>query len=132
MLENFPIIECIKKKVWISKVFNINFKERSILECPFFMCLTPCCLNLLYTGGQCMCVCILPFSLKTLIIVVKNHGWFYIFECFSINLLWWWWIFSTTSILKYPPCVEYKFFGCKCSMSMFKCAKKLHQKMDKN
>ena len=40
--------------------------------------------------------------------------------------------FLLLSFLNTPPCVEYNFFGCKCSMSMFKCAKKLHQKIDKN
>ena len=40
--------------------------------------------------------------------------------------------FLLLSFLNTPPCVEYNFFGCKCPKSMFKCAKNLHQKMDKN
>ena len=40
-----------QKKVQISKVFNINFKEMSILKNPFFICPTPCTLKLLYTAG---------------------------------------------------------------------------------
>ena len=39
--------------------------------------------------------------------------------------------FLLLSFLNTPPWVAYNFFGCKCSMIMFKCAKKLHQKMDK-
>ena len=40
--------------------------------------------------------------------------------------------FLLISFLNTPPCVQYNLFWCKCSKSMFKCAKKLHQKIDKN
>ena len=36
-------------------------------------------------------------------------------------------IFLLISLLNTPPCVQYNFFWCKCSKSMFKSAKKLHQ-----
>ena len=65
-------MDCIQKKSLNFKY--VQHKGMSILEDEIFMCVTPCKMDPLYTAGQCMCVCILPFSLKTLIIVVKNHG----------------------------------------------------------
>ena len=42
--------------------------------------------------------------------------------------------FLLLSFLNTPPWVEYNFFGVQMfyEQSMFKCAKKLHHKMDKN
>ena len=76
-------MDCIQKKVWISNVFTINFKEMSILEDEIFMCVTPCKMDPLYTAGQCMCVCMFLLSPKTVLNTTKEswlilHLWMFL------------------------------------------------------
>ena len=69
-----PINNFVQEKVYISKVFNTNFKQMFILEGHFFMCPTPCRMALLLMLRQCMVLLLLPFLSKLSLTVILGIG----------------------------------------------------------
>ena len=105
-----------QKKVWISKVFNINSKKMSILEGQFFMCPTPCEVALLYIL-QAVHVCVHVPSFSQISFYSTKKSWLILHFWMFLNYFYYDEdkYFLLISFLNTQSCVLDNFFVGKCS-----------------